>query len=111
MADITITPSGGVEIHGCNDVFRIENIPLKFGVGDIAFVKKKANRGVLERVAIRAIKSNLDTPFPTQLIVFFDTLNGRWLEADLLSHQEAIDAATAFLEGQIDALGNLEVCK
>lgn len=113
MADITWTPDGGVELSGCACVFHTETIPLKFGVGDIAFLRSKALCGILERIAIKRAAARVDEGHSCgdPLINYFDTLNARYMEDELLTHAEAIAEATTFLERQIALLEELESCK
>ena len=113
MADILWTPDGGVELSGCACVFHTETIALKFGNGDIAFLRSQAIKGVLERIAIKRsgalIAGSHSCGDP--LINYFDMLNARYMEDELVTHAEAIALATAFLESQIASLEGLEVCK
>jgi hypothetical protein len=113
MAEILWTPDGGVELSGCACVFHTETIPLKFGNGDIAFLRSRAVKGVLERVAIQraGVRTDAGHSCSNPLINYFDTFNARYMEDELVTHAEAIALATTYLENQIAALENLEVCK
>lgn len=108
MAVVTWNPSGGIEVGGCANVFHVKCIVLKFGIGDIAFVKKKAKNGILEKVAIKKVRASNK---PETLINYVDTYNAIHVESGLVTHAEALALATAYLQNQIDLLSRLESCK
>ncbi len=85
MPDFSHTGSGGLELIGCVDLIETTIFVFPaFAVGDFAWIKQRARRGVLERVSIKKI--NFIDQFTWN---YQDSFNRLWLE------KEFVDLATA----------------
>lgn len=73
------------------------NFFTEFKPRDVAWIKKKAEQGLLRKVAIKNlyIKGNGSMYF---IVVYKDTYNSFWNEGDLIDEATAIDLATAYWE-------------
>jgi hypothetical protein len=113
MAEIIWTPSGGLDISGCANAFHVDTIPLTFGVGDIAFLRSQALKGVLERITIKRVgaRTDINHNCGDPLINYIDSFNAHYMANELVTHAEAIALATAYLERQIALTEELEICK
>ena len=74
----------------------------RWGENSIVYVKNKAKKGILERVAIKSVlfnkKKNKPYNYRAIIPVYIDTLNSYWNEDDLILEDEARELATAYLE-------------
>ena len=96
---IQYTATGGISLFGCARVKKSFYYTYKYGENSIVFLRYKAIRGVLEKIAIK--KVILQSGYQTGgLIVplYQDTLNGYFNEEELCTHQEAVDLAKAYYE-------------
>jgi|GEM_PF-3364150 len=96
---IQYTALGGINLFGCARVKFSAYYIYKYGENSIVFLRYKAVRGVLEKVAIK--KVILQSGFKTGgLIVplYQDTLNAYYNEEELCTHQEGVDLAKAYYE-------------
>jgi hypothetical protein len=96
---IQYTATGGISFYGCARVKLSAYYTYKFGENSIVFLRYKAVRGVLEKIAIK--KVTLQSGYKTGgLIVplYQDTLNSYYNEEELCTHQEAVDLATLYYE-------------
>lgn len=85
--------SGTMHTGGCSEYEIIYYYPYKFGINSYAWIKYKAYKGILEKVAIKSVR--MVSPY---MFLYKDTFNRLHNENDLLTHQEAIDAATVYWE-------------
>lgn len=91
--------SGVVKIRGCSEVSGKFYYVTKFGERSPAYVKQKAIKGIIEKVVIKQVILQRSPKTYNQIVwLYKDTFNGLWNESDLLTHQEALDLATAYLE-------------
>jgi hypothetical protein len=103
--DYTFTISGNLQFHGCPkvdlDTFYLSN----FAVGDTAYDKISARKGKIEAIVVRKIvfrqRGGLILP------LYIDTLNGLYNEVDLVTHDEAVEIATAFFNRKLDTVNAL----
>lgn len=65
----------------------------KFQINEIVWLKSKALKGKVEKIAIKSIKM----PFPYNFL-YKDHLNSLYNEKDLLKENEAIDLIEQFVE-------------
>jgi len=105
------TPSGGVVVGGCPIEEVTYAFPSVFEVGDIAYHKKKATNGKVERIGIQeVIVAN-----PNEAVVngarnsarlrinYKDTYNGLWMESELVERSVALALIEAY-EDRVAAL-------
>lgn len=112
MADYTYIGSGGAETLGCAEVSMKVYYVYPYGEGSIVFLRYKAERGVLEKIAIKRvlIRQNAKTGGAV-LFLYQDTLNALFNESDLCTQEEAVAIATAYYEKvQADALKAVRYC-
>jgi hypothetical protein len=91
--------SGSVKTKGCADTSRHVFITYNWSENSILFVKKKAMKGILEKIAIKRVILNVKNGFSV-IPIYQDTLNSLWNENDLLIEQDARDFAIAYWEQQ-----------
>jgi hypothetical protein len=80
----------------------------KYGERDIVFHRKKAIKGVLERVAIKRVEflgGRLTDGQMTHL--YIDTYNSHWREDMLCEHGEAVQLARDFYLNRIEDYKNV----
>jgi len=93
------TGSGGVTTGGCALTSRYVYITYKWGENSVLYVKHKAVKGILERVAIKRVILNSGPKTGNQVIpIYQDTLNSLWNEDDLLIEEHARDLALMYWE-------------
>jgi hypothetical protein len=99
------TASGTIRIGGCSDTFLQQYISIRYSIGSVLYLRQKALKGKLEKIAIR------DVILPTSLNIwgsnlcnncnitpiYKDTYNSLYNESDLISYDEAIELATNYL--------------
>jgi len=90
---------------GCAVVTHTHAIDNEFNVRDIAYVKKSAQKGILEQVAIKRIIINSNGS-----LVYEDTFNALHGANDLIVEAEAVALAIEFVEGDIESLIASDPC-
>ena len=91
--------SGGIRIEGFAIVTRTVRIPLKFKEGDTPYLKYKAIRGTLERIAVRRIRLDAyDQTYGQYYETYYDQHNARYNDTELIDREEAIALASAFYQ-------------
>lgn len=90
------TGSGVTKTSGCAMTSSLVYTPYKWSVNSILYIKHKANKGILERVAIKRVI--LNSAYNQIVPIYQDTLNSLWNEDDLLIEGQARDLAIAYLE-------------
>lgn len=77
-------------------------IKTKFKERDIVYIKDKANKGVLESIAIKRIQLTANRCTGNQFVTLYeDFYNSLWNENQIINKQEAIDLAKIYLNRQI----------
>jgi len=112
MADFEYIGSGGAETLGCAEYSMQVYYTYAFEVGSIVYLKHKAKKGILERVAIKRIfiRQNKAT-WGQPIFIYQDTLNSLYNEADLVTHQQAVDLTLIYHENiQLNTLAALRLC-
>lgn len=91
--------SGGITFSGCALTSKILIFTHRWNVGDVLYLKHKAQKGILEKIAIKKVLLQLDgeIQFPT---AYKDTHNGIHGESNLLSEQDALDLIDLFQQRQ-----------
>lgn len=109
---IQYTSTGGINLFGCARIKYSFYYNYKYGENSIVFLRYKATRGILEKIAIK--KVILQSSYKTGGLIiplYQDTLNSYYNEEELCTHQEAVDLATAYYENlKILALEALRNC-
>jgi hypothetical protein len=93
------TGSGSIQLKGCAGVVGKYFYQTKFGERSAAYTLQKAKKGIIEKIVVKQVILHRSPKTYNQIVwLYKDTFNGLWNESDLLTHQEAIDIATAYLE-------------
>lgn len=88
--------SGGIKISGCAIANKVVYVSHKWEVNSILYIRHKAVKGVLERVAIKRVILN---SVANQIVpIYQDTLNSLWNEDDLLTEAHAIELTEIYRE-------------
>ena len=99
--------NGGSKTGGCALTYRAVYIPYKWGENSILYIKHKAAKGTLERVAIKRVILNKGPKTGNQIVpIYQDTFNSLWNENDLLLEEDARNLALKYWE-----LRELEIAK
>lgn len=112
MADFNYAGTGGISMFGCAKATVSVFYNYAFGEGSIVFLKYKANKGILERIAIKKVivKKNRHT-MGQPVFLYQDSLNAYYNESELVSHQDAVNLAIAYHERQrAEALAAAKAC-
>lgn len=91
--------SRDVIVGGFAVVSRSYNIPVKYKEGETAYLSFRAREGKLEQVAIRSIKIFMTGGPPN--ITYYDNLNARYNEGELIDLEEAKQLAKNYYEYQL----------
>lgn len=96
---IQYTASGGINVFGCARIRQSDYYLYKYGENSIVFLRYKAVRGTLEKIAIKKviIKQSIKT-YGQIVPLYQDTLNAYYNEEELCTHQEAVDLAKIYYE-------------
>ena len=99
MTTLYYVGGGEVKTGGCALTSRVVYISYKWGENSILYVRHKAVKGILERVAIKRVILNSGPKTGNQIVpIYQDTLNSLWNEDDLLIEAHARDLALAYWE-------------
>jgi hypothetical protein len=111
MAVFNQISSGGIVLAGCPVVSYSKTFVTKFAPCEIAFSRKHALKGKLEKIVIKKHKvSNMLKTGGIFHIMYVDTWNGLWNEDELVSHQEAINLATIYYQRLLFLAGKIRKC-
>lgn len=96
--DFTYSASGSILTGGCSKYYFQLTLAHEFSIGDILYVKPKALKGVLEKVAIKDIRfpGSYDPTrgrmviFDIDIPLYVDTFNALYNEEELVSYVDAI---------------------
>ena len=106
---LSYTGSGIINISGCSrnekDIF----VLYKWGERSIVFVKPKAVKGIIEKVAIKKVIINLK--MGQYRPIYVDTLNSLYNEEELISEYEARQLAQDYIDTERERLAdNIRRC-
>jgi len=103
--------TGGARTTGCSVVEYLDLFFSTYAQGDVVYNVDKARVGILERIVIKKqrVINNINTQ-GQYVTLYVDTLNALWNERDLVLFAEAQDIATAYLEGLLAELSEIETC-
>jgi hypothetical protein len=101
MTTLYYTAAGGAKTGGCALTSRYVYIPYKWGENSVLYIKHKAVKGILERIAVKRVILNSGPKTGNQIVpIYQDTLNSLWNESDLITESEARDLALAYWEAR-----------
>lgn len=111
---ISIFPEviGGLTIGGCSVNYKKYSISFKFKENDIAYIKFKAEKGILEKIAVKAIyfnqgKLNSFSQGGKRIIIYIDSLNALYMEHELVTRIEAEDLITTYYNTKVSNIDKL----
>jgi hypothetical protein len=95
--------SGTVNISGCSRMEKNIYIFYKWGERSVVYIKPKAIKGILEKIAVKKVilnnKNNKYIP------IYQDSLNSLYNESELISELEARNYAQDYIDKQKDMFG------
>lgn len=100
--------TSGLVTSGCVFASQRKYIQTTYGPGDIAYNKKKAQFGKLEKIGIKDFK--IRNKGGLIVILYVDIANFYWNEWDLVTHKKALDLAIAYQEEQLKEAQKLDTC-
>lgn len=99
------TATGGATFNGCAATEKITYINYRWGENSVLYVLAKAQKGILEQVAIKRVILNSGRKTFNQVIpIYQDTLNSLWNENDLILEADARTLAAAYWEARQAAI-------
>jgi hypothetical protein len=94
--------TGTMTITGCGNPSKTYNVLYRFAERSIVYLCYKAQKGILEAIWIKSVilvnKGGIYIP------IYKDNLNAVYMEDELCTQTDAVNAATAYLQGQINAI-------
>ncbi|MEI7485875.1 MAG: hypothetical protein WCJ72_00470 [Chryseobacterium sp.] len=87
---------GKLNISGCSRMERRIYVFYKWGERSVVYIKPKAIRGILEKIAIRKVILNNKNDFYNP--IYQDSLNSLYNESELISELEAINYVQDYIE-------------
>jgi hypothetical protein len=116
MITYTYVAAGGLNLRKCGIGYFVNQLYLRnvaFTIGDQAWLKYRAEKGILESVTIKKIKI---TPYIYQgrgpsNIMYFDTFNAAYNETDLVYYDEAVLLVENFIRRRNLAIAAAECLK
>jgi predicted glycosyltransferase involved in capsule biosynthesis len=106
--------TGGVRLSGCASFKFVFNYPHDHLVGSRVYVKKKAQKGILEVVVIkkanRVQRDRISYTGVDHIINYVDTMNRVWLEEELILKTAALDYAANYWRNYIRDAEPLQIC-
>ena len=90
---MTYTPTDyRIVLRGCAYLTVVNRYSVPFGEREIVYLKHRAEKGFLEKVAIKRIN------LVGSVFNYVDSTNRVWLENELLWHNDALALAIAYWE-------------
>lgn len=101
--------SGFIEVSGCASVQKYTFILYRWDERSVVFLKPKAVRGVLERIAIKKVLLNYN--MGNFIPIYKDTLNSLYNESELISEFEARALAQDYIDRERQRVAeNIRTC-
>jgi hypothetical protein len=96
------TGEGTIKISGC--VCPIKNIYIltQWAINSYAFLKYKAQRGIMEKISIKKVIVTNKKIGSVQIVLYQDTLNSLYNESDLITEEEAKYLAQVYWLTQLE---------
>lgn len=95
------TATGFAFIAGCSNYFYTVNYDFRFNVGDIAYLRSQAVKGILEKICIKQV-SIIYIDRYTYIVRYFDTFNAFQDETELLTYDEAYQIVDSYQKTQAE---------
>lgn len=89
-------PEGGLESFGCSLAQKEISVLYKWGERSIVYLKYKAVRGCVEKVAIKKVVMN--NKYGGYIPVYWDTLNSIYNENELITETEARQLVQKYID-------------
>jgi hypothetical protein len=104
---MSYTAIGSIRLKGCAS-FEIQLlVPVVFGVGSIVYSKAQAQKGKLEKLAIKRINLIDDNSNDSFYVInYVDSMNRVWLEDELVWQADALSLAIAYWENIQEQISN-----
>jgi hypothetical protein len=99
MADFNHSSTGGVHLFGYGVVDKSTVYVLPYKEGDIAFLKFRAEVGIIESIRIKRVLMNVDV-YGLSSPIYVDMLNAYYTEREFLDHAAAVVIANAYIDKQ-----------
>lgn len=94
--------SGFVIVSGCARVERRIFINYKWGERSVVFLKYKAEKGIMEKIAVKKVILNFKLGSYTP--VYMDTLNSLYNEEELINEEQAKTLVQIYIDRQKSAI-------
>jgi len=105
----SFTSSGTISVFGCARVEKEIYVLYRWGERSVVYVKPKAIKGILEKIAVKKVIMNLK--FGQYKPIYMDTMNSLYNEDELISETEARTLAQDYLDLQKEKIAeNLRRC-
>jgi hypothetical protein len=103
--------SGFAKTGGCAKTQKAIYVHYKWGENSIVYLKYKAQKGILERIAIKRVILNAGTKTYNKIVpIYQDTLNSLYNESELISEVDARNLALEYWEIRESQIKNTQ-CK
>lgn len=89
-------PEGGLESFGCSLVEKRISVSYRWGERSIVYLKYKAIRGCIEKVAIKRVVMN--NKYGGYVPVYWDNLNSIYNENELITEIEARQLVQTYID-------------
>lgn len=101
--------SGIIQTFGCARIEKDIYVLYKWGERSVVFLKPKALKGVLEKVAVKKVYLNFKLGRYTP--IYQDTLNSLYNEEELISEVEARSLAQEYIDREEERISdNIRKC-
>jgi len=95
--------SGTIKVSGCSKMERRIYVFYKWGERSVVYIKPKAIKGILEKIAVKkVILNNKNNEY---IPIYQDSLNSLYNEYELISELEARNYVQDYINKQKDILG------
>lgn len=94
---------GKLNISGCSRMERRISVLYKWGERSVVYIKPKAIRGILEKIAVKRVILNNKNNFYAP--IYQDSLNSLYNESELISELEAINYVEDYIEKRKNMFG------
>jgi hypothetical protein len=86
--------AGKIRTFGSAIISTVQYFEVYFGVGSVAYIKKQAEKGILEKILIKKIYKNMPKIYSGVLpiISYVDNTNRVWIEDELIDEDDALDS-------------------
>ena len=101
--------SGTAYTKGCAHTKKITYIQYKYGENSIVYLKYKAEKGIIERIAIKRVLLNSGPKTYNKIVpIYQDTLNSLYNENELILEADARALALAYWTKRQNSINDLQ---